>query len=208
MEEKQAIDQLNEVNMNGLEYLVTTYYFQAVRAAYLIVRDKAQAEDIVQTFFLNLPQKIRTFDRRLNFRPWLMKSIVNASLNVLGETVRYTSLDDADFSEDIFFAELADSRPLPEEQIVTQESRQTIWNSLGKLTPNQRAVIVMRYYLQMNEAEMAQQMGRPRSSIKWWLHSAKDRLRSLIHPSAFSITTSYELTAELKGHSRETKDYE
>lgn len=207
MEEKQAIEFLKRGDMNGLEYLVNTFYLQAVRSSYLIVREKTAAEDIVQTFFLELPQKIAGFDDVLLFRPWLMKSIVNASLNSLKKTTRFLSLEANSFSDESFLDELIDTNPMPEDQLITEEVRQVVWKSLGKLTPNQRAVIVMRYYLQLNEVEMANNMKRPRSSIKWWLYSAKNRLRKLLQPYKSTLVNKEDPYSESTGDSKET-DYE
>lgn len=207
MEEKKAIDLLKHSDLSGLEYLVNQYYYQAVRSAYLIVREKAQAEDIVQNFFLDLPKKIASFDDAQAIKPWLLKCIVNASLNSLSERTRITSLDDKTFADEDFFRELADTYPLPEDQVITAEVHQAVWKSLGKLTPNQRAVIVMRYYLQLDEAEMAEKMKKPRSSIKWWLHSAKKRLSSLLHPFKAENVNKNNPYLELKANSKES-DYE
>ncbi len=40
----------------------------------------------------------------------------------------------------------------------------------------------MRYYLQMSEEEMVNEMDISKSSIKWRLHSAKERLKKILHP--------------------------
>ena len=52
MQERAAIVRLQQGDINGLEPLVREYQLQAVRAAYLITRDHALAEDIVQTAFI------------------------------------------------------------------------------------------------------------------------------------------------------------
>src|SRR5450759_966517 len=182
MEEQEAIVRLKEGDPAGLEYLVNMYYFQAVHTAYLVVRDTSQAEDVVQTAFLNLPKNIERFDEQLPFRPWFLKSILNASINTLEGSSRFVSLKEEPIDEETSFAGFSDPQPSPEEQVITSEMRQTVWDSLGRLTPQQRAVIVMRYFLQFDESEMAQKLDKPKSSIKWWLYSAKKRLRMLLHP--------------------------
>ena len=75
---------------------------------------------------------------------------------------------------------LIDGADLPEIQIITAETRQTVRKALRLLTPEQRSVIVMRYFLEMSGDEMASKMDRPLSTIKWWLHSAKQRLREIL----------------------------
>jgi RNA polymerase sigma-70 factor (ECF subfamily) len=49
--------------------LVRQYQVQAVRTAYLIVRDRALAEDIVQAAFLRAYERISQFDARKNLCP-------------------------------------------------------------------------------------------------------------------------------------------
>jgi RNA polymerase sigma factor (sigma-70 family) len=60
------------------------------------------------------------------------------------------------------------------------ESRQVVRLALDRLTPEQRAVVVMRYFLDMSEAEMSAKLKRPTSTIKWWLRVARERLRHLL----------------------------
>lgn len=120
-----------------------------------------------------------------------MKCVVNAAINALDGQGRLVSL--ADEPEDgclATFERQFDTPLSPEEQAVNEETRQAVWQALGQLNPRQRAVVVMRYYLQFNENEMAQQLDEPKSSIKWWLRSAKARLRVLLHGKGFSPAIS------------------
>jgi hypothetical protein len=57
-----------------------------------------------------------------------------------------------------------------------------IWNALEQLTPDQRAAVVLRYYLEEDEQAMVQELGRPLTTIKWWLHAARQRLRQILLP--------------------------
>lgn len=183
MDEEQAIVQLKQGNINGLEFLVNRYYFKAVHAAYLVVQDKFLAEDVVQNVFLDLPKKFKRFNSESAFEPWFLKCIVNAAKNVAYKQSRLISLDgDLEDIDDSIKALFQNSDLFPEDQIVTDEIRQMVWSALGQLNPQQRAVIVMRYYLQMDEDEMATELDSPKSSIKWWLHTAKERLRVKLHP--------------------------
>ncbi len=61
-----------------------------------------------------------------------------------------------------------------------EETRQNILKAIQSLPPGQRAVIVMRYYLDMSMSDMSTKTGRPLSTIKWWLRDARKRLRGLM----------------------------
>ena len=55
-----------------------------------------------------------------------------------------------------------------------------MWDALGRLSPDQRAVVVMRYYLGYSESRMAAELGRPIGTVRWRLHAAQQRLRQLL----------------------------
>ncbi|MBK6646584.1 MAG: sigma-70 family RNA polymerase sigma factor [Anaerolineales bacterium] len=75
---------------------------------------------------------------------------------------------------------MADPAPQPEQWLEEKQIRERILQAIQSLPPEQRAVIVMRYYLEMSEADMSAKMERPLSSIKWWLRDARKRLNELI----------------------------
>jgi DNA-directed RNA polymerase specialized sigma24 family protein len=54
---------------------------------------------------------------------------------------------------------------------------------MQKLSPRQRAVIVQRYFLEMNEKEMAEASGSAVGTVKWMLNAARKRLRDLLERS-------------------------
>ena len=80
MEEREAIARLNRGDIAGLETLVRQYQVQAVRTAYLITRDRALAEDIVQAAFLRVYERIGQFDTKRPFGPWFLRSVVNDAI--------------------------------------------------------------------------------------------------------------------------------
>jgi RNA polymerase sigma-70 factor (ECF subfamily) len=75
---------------------------------------------------------------------------------------------------------LVDSAPQPEPSLEANQIRERLLQAIQSLPPEQRAVVVMRYYLEMSEADMSAKMARPLSSIKWWLRDARKRLNELI----------------------------
>lgn len=72
--EQQALARLKERDIGGLEFLVRRYQVQAVRAAYLVTRDRGLAEEVVQSAFLRAYERIEQFDARRPFRPWFSAS--------------------------------------------------------------------------------------------------------------------------------------
>src|SRR6187200_3328936 len=80
MTEESAIAQLRKGNIAGLETLVALYGEKALKASFLVCRDHALAEDVVQSSFIRAYERIHQLDLNRPFQPWFMRSVVNATL--------------------------------------------------------------------------------------------------------------------------------
>jgi RNA polymerase sigma-70 factor (ECF subfamily) len=183
--EKGAVIRLKKGDIQGLEFLVNKYYFQALRSSFFITLDFDRSEDIVQTVFLRLNVKIKQFDLNRPFRPWLMRTVINASLDDLKMNKNYFYIEEIEANNSLLsFEKMIDSSILPENLTENAELKEAIWNALKKISPNQRSVVVMHYYLDMNETEMSSELNAPKSSIKWWLRSSRQLLRKFLQSFA------------------------
>ena len=180
MREQEAIDRLKQGDIRGLETLVRRYQLQAVRAADLISRDRTLAEDIVQDALLKVYQRIAQFDAGRPFGPWFLRIVVNDTLKAISKNDRWLPLEN--FPEDSIEFLFTEVDALPEAWLEGQETREQIWEALGKLPPEQRAVIVLRYFLDTSVDEISREMISPSGTIKWRLHKARERLRQLLTP--------------------------
>jgi RNA polymerase sigma-70 factor, ECF subfamily len=178
MEERGAVERLKRGDVGGLEALVKKHQTRALRAAYLIVRDRALAEDVVQEAFLMAYEKIGRFDETRPFTPWFMRTIVNDAVKTASGRERSVPFEE----EGDLAARIADSGPGPQGLAEEAEERRRVWAALEKLPPAQRAAVVQRYYLGMSEAEMAEGGASPPGTIKWRLHAARRRLSKLLRP--------------------------
>ncbi len=80
MDERAVVGRLKGGDIGGLEALVRTHQTRAVRAAYLGVRDRPLAEGVVQSAFVKVYEKIKSFDTQRPFAPWFMKTVVNGAI--------------------------------------------------------------------------------------------------------------------------------
>ncbi len=176
MKEKQAVARLRRGDIGGLEALVRLYGVRAVRAAVLITHDRPLAEDIVQAAFLRAYERIDQFDPARPFGPWFLRSVVNDAVKAVTRRKPQDSLDESD--EPL----ISDPAPGPDEQLEHAETRQAVWTALSQLPPEQRAAVVLRYYLDLSESEIANDQSIPPGTVKWRLHAARERLRSLLAP--------------------------
>jgi RNA polymerase sigma-70 factor (ECF subfamily) len=183
MEDQIAISCLKQGDLNGLEILVKRYQARAVHAAYLILYDRALAEDVAQTAFVKVAERIQQFDERRPFAPWFFRIVVNDALKIAKRQKRNISLEELDESTAQLAEGLKDPGLQPEQLLERKETWTNILNAIQSLPPDQRAVIVMRYFLDMSEADMSEKTDRPLSTVKWWLRDARRRLHDLIAAS-------------------------
>jgi RNA polymerase sigma-70 factor (ECF subfamily) len=154
----------------ALEELFRRHWSRAHRAAYLVVHDAAAAEDIAQESFLAAVRALDRFDRRRPFGPWLHRITVNRAIDFA--RARRLRAESAVFGE----AE-ADS---PQSPALSDE----LLAALASLSPEHRAVIVLRYVLEYTPGEIGEMLGLPRGTVNSRMRRALDRLRPLIEPEA------------------------
>ncbi len=195
VDEKKAIAHLKNGNPEGLAVLVQAYQVEAVQAAIFIVGDLGTAEEVVQEAFVQAYRKIEQFDDRRPFGPWFLRSVIHAALKTAARQKRFEPLED--LSDGSSIAEwLVDPNLGPQEIVETAELREAIWQALRQLTPNQRKAVVLRYFMGESEREMIEQLDRPLTTIKWWLHAARQRLLRSLSPLYTSEEKSQEVERE------------
>lgn len=180
MEEREAIARLKKGDIGGLEPLVRVYYARAVQAAYLVVNDWALAEDVAQGAFVNAFEKIGSFDSKRPFGPWFFRSVVRAAMRIPAGW--------RDVSLELYFAEnepaIPDPEPGVEFTLLTLETREEVLAMLDRLSPAQRAAVVMKYYLDLSDAEVSKRLDVPEGTIRRRLHDARKSLRRLFGADA------------------------
>jgi len=173
--ERAAVARLRRGDVGGLEALVRAYQARAVRAAYLVTRDRALAEEVVQEAFVRAYERIGQFDPARPFGPWFVRSVVNAAVRAAEREGRLAWAPAADPP--------AEAGSGPEALAVAAENREALWAALGQLAPGQRAAVVLRYFLDLDVAESAARLGVPAGTLKRRLHDARRRLRALLAPA-------------------------
>jgi RNA polymerase sigma-70 factor (ECF subfamily) len=178
MRDQDAIQRLKNGDLSGLEILIANHQIKALRTAYLIVQEVPLAEDIVQDTFLRIYQNIHRFDAEAPFEPYLLRSVVNSALNILERRSKEVSLEGNDHLESV--SGLLSQAASVESEVEYAELKGQIAAAIALLSPRQRAVIVQRYYLGMNEKDMASVLDIAPGTVKWLLNAGRKRLRNLL----------------------------
>src|SRR3954463_10076657 len=132
----------------ALEHLYRRHWPWAHRAAYLVVHDAGAAEDIAQEAFLAAIRSLDRFDRSRPFGPWLNRIVVNRAIDwARARSLRGETGADLD-------PEAAPGHQHPPELTTSVYSDEVV-AALRTLSPEQRALIVLRYLLEYTPGEIA-----------------------------------------------------
>ena len=124
------------------------------------------AEDVTQTVFLNAFLKLRTYNPRYKFFSWIYSMTVNESLNMLKRRKPTVTLQD---EFDIRAPGAAPDR--------AAEVQDRVGRALMSLKPDDRAVVVLRHFVDFSYQEIADVLEIPVRTVKSRLFTARDRLR-------------------------------
>ncbi len=162
---------LGEVHPPGggtLREFVAGRYTDLLRTAYLLTGSLHEAEDLVQGALLRMMRRWASIDEPLAYA---RRTILNLYLKGLRRRTR-----------ELLTALLPD-RPAREGSDRVAE-RSTLWPALRELPPRTRAVIVLRYWLDLSEAETAATLGCSIGTVKSTASRGLARLRELLPPPA------------------------
>ena len=149
-------------SVSDLEALFRAHWPRAYRAAYLVVHDAAAAEDIAQEAFLAAVRALDSFDRKRPFAPWLHRIAVNRAIDwARTREVR----------REVELVETA-AEQLPD----AVPHDRSLAAGLAALSPEHRAVIVLRFLLEYTPGEIADLLELPRGTVNSRLRRGLDRL--------------------------------
>jgi|SRR5580765_3679198 len=164
-DERAWIRRAQEGSTSAMEALFRHHWGRAYRAAYLVVHDAAAAEDIAQEGFLAAVRNLDRFDRRRPFGPWLHRIVVNRAIDwARARTLR------------------RETGGVPLELVAGDDEpgnphARTLAEGLAGLSPEHRAVIVLRHLLEYTPGEIAGLLGLPRGTVNSRLRRGLDELR-------------------------------
>jgi RNA polymerase sigma-70 factor (ECF subfamily) len=159
--------------VSELEAWLEEGYPQSVRTAYLILGNRLDAEDAVQEAFLRAWRFRDSLAKQSSFKPWLYRVVVNTCNSKLRHEIPHRDHRGSD--QDLATAATPDDAP---SRIALSFD---VMRALGELPLDLRIVIVLRYYADLSEREIAVAIGRKQGTVKSRLHEARRRLA--VHPA-------------------------
>ncbi len=158
--------------------LVRRYSRRLHRIALSVVRDFADAEDVVQDTFLSALQHLHQYSGRAKFVHWLSRIAVNNSLACIALRSREIRL--VDDEERPLADQISDPKPNPEQRAAAAQSSAILKEAMASLSDRHREVVTLRDLHELDTRAAATHLGISEENVKVRLHRARRSLRSLL----------------------------
>jgi RNA polymerase sigma-70 factor (sigma-E family) len=150
-----------------------------IRYAYLMLGERQAAEDVVQEAFAGLYRRWEKLSDPGNALPYVRSSVLNGCRSQLRRHGRAPAgLAAAGLADAAFPVASAESA------VLSAEQRRSVLRALRQLPPRQREVLVLRFYLDLPEPQIAAAMGIRPSTVRSTAHRALRALGRLLEESS------------------------
>lgn len=167
------IDRIKAGDIDAYRNLVTQYKDMAFTIALKIIKDRDEAQDIIQESFIKAFQQLESYEGRAKFSTWLYTIVYRTALN---QSKRNRGNNSSFFDE--MEEAIPDFTTSQHQQMEEKEQQEIIKKAIGKL-PRTEALLVTLFYINENSIkEIKQITGLSLSNIKIKLFRARKKLKN------------------------------
>jgi RNA polymerase sigma-70 factor (ECF subfamily) len=163
----------------AMEEIVKRYSNKVYNLAYHLTRDSHAAEEIMQEVFLTVIAKIGTLTTEAYFSTWLYRVTTNAAYGYLRKERKFseqTPVEDIDQEQYLEY----DWTNLPDDVLLSEESKEVLRKSIDSLPEAMRTVVVLKDVEGLKNEEIAETLGISVPAVKSRLHRGRLILRQLL----------------------------
>jgi len=179
VDEAKLIERAKQGDKAALSELVNRYSERIYNLALRILRNKEDAEDVLQETFLAVVEKLHTFDGRSSFFTWIYRIATNASLMRLRKKklIFQNLVDNDDFQETVESRVFIDWSQDPSLNVFDEEVKRRIDEAVNKLSDIYRSVFILRDIEGLSIKETSEILGITEENVKIRLRRARQYLR-------------------------------
>lgn len=194
-----------EYDQTQFNALMERSYRKVYSLAYRLSGNKSDAEDLTQEAFFRAFRGFKDYEGHRSFENWIFRIVTRLFLDLVRsrkrriQTVSYDAPVRTDGGEEGFSLEVADRSTGPEERLLSESVSQELEDSLMKLKPEQRLLVMLADVDGLPYQEIADIAGVPVGTVRSRLHRAHKQLRcyleSIRHPSIKRSKDPFRLCA-------------
>ena len=183
--ELDLVKQCQAGDTEAFDQLVTRYRTRVFAMIYNMVHNEQDAWDLAQDSFVKAWKSIGRFRGRSSFYTWIYRIVMNVTIDWLRK--KQVKGAGAEFNDAIQLREIEPASrtapkadPLPHEQMERSEIRARIDNAIAQISPEHRAVILMKEIEEMQYHEIAEALGCSIGTVMSRLFYARKKLQNLL----------------------------
>jgi RNA polymerase sigma-70 factor, ECF subfamily len=174
--EAELVRRIKSGDSTAVEDFVRQYSSRVYSLAYQLTRSSSAAEEIMQEVFITVISKIDTLENENYFSTWLYRVTTNAAYGYLRKEKKHRDLVPVDDVE-IGSPALHDFSNLPDDILLSDESRDIIRQAIDKLPETLRTIVIMKDVEGLKNEEIAEAMKLSLPAVKSRLHRGRLMLR-------------------------------
>ncbi|MBN1687518.1 MAG: sigma-70 family RNA polymerase sigma factor [Candidatus Omnitrophica bacterium] len=162
--------------------LVKQYYEMVYGLALGVCREREAARDIAQEAFFKAFRQLEHFEGRSKFKTWLYRIAMNTAIDFVRRKKPVVSMDQGkdEYDEIPLEAGIADENPNPRDLASQSELRERIDRAIEKLSPEHRAILVLREWQQLSYEDIAETLEIESGTVMSRLFYARKKLGEIL----------------------------
>jgi RNA polymerase sigma factor (sigma-70 family) len=165
--EKELLEKVKNKDKKAFEELYNIYSEYALRVAFAVTKDKANAADAVQETFIRVYKYIDGYDIDKPFKTWFYNILINECNRVLKKSPKVILIDD--FTSTNY-----------EKENTNDNKHEDLYSAIESLEDINRIPIVLMYLEGFSEVEISSIMGVNINTIKSRLYKGRQKLKKLL----------------------------
>jgi RNA polymerase sigma-70 factor, ECF subfamily len=177
-DETELIRRARRGDRDAFGFLVERYHRRVVGVAFAVVHNPEDALELAQETFVRAFENLRSFESRSSFSTWLYRIAANLAIDLRRREGRHTFVrgEEAETEIDRLPNSVGDSFA----EFSRRELNRRLRDALDELTPEHRAVILLREVEGLSYDEISEILQCPRGTVMSRLHYARSRLREIL----------------------------
>jgi RNA polymerase sigma-70 factor (ECF subfamily) len=185
LSDRELVDRAREGDAQAFGQLVRRHQQRIHRLAVHLLRDRAEAEDVMQETFIRAYRALARFDGRSEPYTWFYRIAINLSLNTLrSRKSRRTTTESDDARLDAILSDRQTAADAPDDA-ARNELYAALSQGIEELSDTLRTTLVLVCIDGRSHEEAAAILGAPEGTIAWRVHEARRKLKEYMVKRGF-----------------------
>jgi RNA polymerase sigma-70 factor (ECF subfamily) len=181
LSDEEVVARVLDGDLPSFEILMRRHNQRLYRIGRAILRNDAEAEDVMQDAYVRAYEHLSQFAGRAKFSTWLSRIAVNEALARKRRLRAHGELEPSNMTDEhgyeLKMEHISTSTPNPEQQAATSEMKGLLEAAIEDLPDDYRSVLVLRDVEEMDTNETATALDISEENVKVRLHRARALLR-------------------------------